>query len=224
MAVVPGEEPVHHSRTPSWGGQHCSRRRIQGDSINCGVAIAPSNIPANTRMPRQLQHRSVRNSPQCSIETVCELETRPREPMPYSYRGTGGRDTPFCLIGRCVKKVREDRESLILVAPVWRSQQWFPALLELLVDFPLILPRLPMLLLDPFGKPHPLMATGSRLETIRHRQQAEGISSEASQLLAAGWSRGTNSTYECAWSLRGDGIAGALNGKLIPFHVLSSHS
>ena len=44
---------------------------------------------------------------------------------------------PFCLIGKCVKKVREDRASLILIAPVWRSQPWFPALLELLVDFSL---------------------------------------------------------------------------------------
>ena len=41
--------------------------------------------------------------------------------------------------------------------------------------------------------------TISRLETIRHRQQADGISSKASQLLAAGWSKGTNSTYESAW-------------------------
>ena len=42
-------------------------------------------------------------------------------------------------------------------------------------------------------------ATISRLETIKHRQQAEGISSKASQLLAAGWSKSTNSTYESAW-------------------------
>ena len=41
--------------------------------------------------------------------------------------------------------------------------------------------------------------TVSRLEAIRHRQQAEGISSKASQLLAAGWSKGTNSTYQSAW-------------------------
>jgi len=39
----------------------------------------------------------------------------------------------------------------------------------------------------------------SCLETIQHRQQAAGISSEAFQLLAAGWSKGTNTTYESAW-------------------------
>ena len=41
--------------------------------------------------------------------------------------------------------------------------------------------------------------TTSRLEVIRQRQQAAGISREASQLLAAGWSKGTNTTYQSAW-------------------------
>ena len=29
---------------------------------------------------------------------------------------------PFCLIGRCLRKVREEKASLVLVAPIWRSQ------------------------------------------------------------------------------------------------------
>ena len=39
----------------------------------------------------------------------------------------------------------------------------------------------------------------SRLEAIRNRQLAEGISEEASKLLASGWSKGTNDTYQSAW-------------------------
>ena len=42
-------------------------------------------------------------------------------------------------------------------------------------------------------------ATTSRLEVIRQQQQAAGISEEASRLLAAGWSKGTNTTYQSAW-------------------------
>ena len=132
---------------------------------------------------------------------------------------------PFCLIGKCVKKVREDRASLILIAPVWRSQPWFPALLELLVDFPLILPRLPMLLSDPLGKPHPLMATGQlqlaawKLSGIDNRQRAFQAK------LRNCWQQdGAGAQTLHMNVLGGDGIAGALNGKLIPFHVLSSHS
>ena len=41
--------------------------------------------------------------------------------------------------------------------------------------------------------------TTSRLEVIKRRQQTEGISEETSQLLAAGWSRGTTTTYQSAW-------------------------
>ena len=64
----------------------------------------------------------------------------------------------FCLTERCLRKIREDKASLVPVAPVWRSQPRYQALLELLVDFPLILPRNPMLLTDPFNNPHPLIA------------------------------------------------------------------
>ena len=42
-------------------------------------------------------------------------------------------------------------------------------------------------------------AATSRLESIQLRQLAAGISEETSQLLAAGWSRGTNTAYQSAW-------------------------
>ena len=49
----------------------------------------------------------------------------------------------------------------------------------------------------PTGGSRPVAA--SRLETIRQRQLTPGISGQASQLLATGWSSGTNRTYESAW-------------------------
>ena len=93
------------------------------------------------------------------------------------------------------------------------------------MDFPLILPRLPMLLLDPFSKPHPLMATGQlqlaawKLSGIDNRQRAFQAK------LRNCWQQdGAGAQTLHMNVLGGDGIAGALNGKLIPFHVLSSHS
>ena len=48
---------------------------------------------------------------------------------------------PFALIGRCLQQVQSQRvEHLVLVAPVWPAQTWYPLLLELCVDFPLLLP------------------------------------------------------------------------------------
>ena len=31
--------------------------------------------------------------------------------------------------------------TLVLVAPVWKNQPWYPILLEMLVDFPILLPH-----------------------------------------------------------------------------------
>jgi len=46
---------------------------------------------------------------------------------------------PFYLIGRCLRKVREERAPLVLIAPVWKSKLWYTVLLELLVEYPLVI-------------------------------------------------------------------------------------
>ena len=47
---------------------------------------------------------------------------------------------PFNLVGRILQKFREHSCSLLLVAPLWPRQSWFPELLSLLVADPLALP------------------------------------------------------------------------------------
>lgn len=63
---------------------------------------------------------------------------------------------PFCLIGKCLSKLREEKATIVLVAPVWPQQPWYPLLLESLVEIPALLPSSEDLLRDPFGQPHPL--------------------------------------------------------------------
>jgi len=93
---------------------------------------------------------------------------------------------PILLNWEVSQNVRENKALLVLVAPVRRSQPWYPALLELLTDFPLILLADPVLPTISSGEPYPLIATGhSLLEAIRCRQTAEGISEKTSHLLAA---------------------------------------
>lgn len=64
---------------------------------------------------------------------------------------------PFSLVGRCLQKVREESSTLVLIAPAWGTQHWYPLLLELLVDFPLFLPLDQSLLVDSFNREHPLL-------------------------------------------------------------------
>lgn len=111
-----------------------------------------------------------------------------------------------------------------MVAPIWQSQPCYPVLLELLVDFTLILPGIQMLLTDPFNNPHPLVATGQlqlaawKLLGINSRQR------EFQARLPNCWLQdGAGALTQHMKVPERDRIAGALNGKLILFHALSSH-
>lgn len=65
---------------------------------------------------------------------------------------------PFALIGRCLKKIL-DRQvpSLVLVAPVWQAQPWYPLLLEMCVAPPFLLPQYPGLVTRQ-EEVHPLLS------------------------------------------------------------------
>ena len=41
----------------------------------------------------------------------------------------GHANPPWCLVGRVLSKVRTEEAQLVLVAPVWRGQSWYPVLL-----------------------------------------------------------------------------------------------
>jgi len=38
---------------------------------------------------------------------------------------------PFILIGRCLQKIRVEQNTVVLIAPTWQNQPWFPILLDL---------------------------------------------------------------------------------------------
>ena len=43
---------------------------------------------------------------------------------------------PFALIGRCLQKVHQEGCTMVLVAPVWDTQPWYPVILDLLIEYP----------------------------------------------------------------------------------------
>jgi len=64
---------------------------------------------------------------------------------------------PFSLLGRCIQKVRQDQATGIVIAPLWPTQTWFPRLMEILVDIPIIILKRHKLLQLPYqDKEHPL--------------------------------------------------------------------
>lgn len=101
---------------------------------------------------------------------------------------------PFCLIGRVLRKVIDDRISrAIIVVPNWTCQAWFPTLLDLLIDTPARLPHWQDLITLPHdGSCHRLFRTlnltacvvsGQRSQTkafqaglpMRHCSHGDGV-------------------------------------------------
>ena len=48
----------------------------------------------------------------------------------------GFANPPWCLMGRVLSQVMEQRAQVVLVASVWKSQPWYPVLLGMLWEFP----------------------------------------------------------------------------------------
>jgi hypothetical protein len=63
---------------------------------------------------------------------------------------------PFNLIPFCLTKVRQEQAEIVLVTTYWPSQCWFPSLMELATDIPLLLFPSKSLLRSPLGEGHPL--------------------------------------------------------------------
>ena len=87
---------------------------------------------------------------------------------------------PFCLIGRCLVKVRKEGATIVLVAPVWPSQPWYATLLNKLVRA---------------GR-----AYLGGLEGLRRRYRQSGFSQTATSLLTSACCDGTCKAYEGPWS------------------------
>ena len=63
---------------------------------------------------------------------------------------------PFALIGRCLRQIQQQSvPKITIVTPVWETQTWYPLLLGMIIDTPVLLPVYPGLLRQE-DKLHPL--------------------------------------------------------------------
>ena len=94
---------------------------------------------------------------------------------------------PIVLLPRILQKLRQDQATGLVIAPTWPGQPWFPALLELLVDFPAQLQIAEGTIFLPFEQQaiHPMWKTG--------------LSPEVCKILLAPWRTSTQKRYEGHW-------------------------
>ena len=130
---------------------------------------------------------------------------------------------PYSLIPRVLHKVIQDQvHTLILIAPVWQAQPWYPSLLQLSVKNPILLPQSQSLLSSPTGEVQPLLQN----QTLR--LAAWKISNLNPYLIQGYQNRLPSLSVTHADQNRilittrpgENGLAGVLRNKLIQFNVL----
>ena len=127
---------------------------------------------------------------------------------------------PFALIGRCLRQLLDQHVShLVLVAPVWQSQPWYPLLPELCVAPPILSPPYPGLLTRQ-GEVHTLLTLqlAGWLLSASHIRKHAFHDQLKPYLLQPGGMEHPRPMHQHGE----DRIAGVENGNLIRFKLLSS--
>ena len=129
---------------------------------------------------------------------------------------------PFNLLGRCLKKICKERVQLaVVIAPVWQGQSWYPALLESLVDLPILLPHFQQILVNPSGQVHPLVRSNSlRLAAWKVSGDPAKVREFWTRHSRSFLPRGDNSQRSRILQPGKSGWAGVMNGDWIPFQNL----
>ncbi|XP_044147245.1 uncharacterized protein LOC122935540 [Bufo gargarizans] len=182
----------------------CSISAIWGP---CTIDLFASRL--NTHLPRFFSWR-----PDPEAEAVDAFLQNWASALHYAF-------PPFAMIPRMLLQTRRQMAELVVVVPFWGTQAWYPMLLELLVDVPLLLPVRTDLLLGPLGVPHPLLVDGS-LQLLACR--ISGLperSREFRRRLDASWiTLGLPAPENLTGRLGDLGLTGAWNRTLIPFRRL----
>ena len=124
---------------------------------------------------------------------------------------------PFSLIPRVLQKVKQDQARILLVTPNWPTQNWWPILLDMLVQRPLLIPPQDNLLMRPQSQEkHPLkeslslvvwQVSGVYTNVKRFQKELQKSFSHPGELELPSNTR----------LLGQSGFAGVINGNLIPF-------
>ncbi|MES9883156.1 MAG: reverse transcriptase domain-containing protein [Sedimenticola sp.] len=124
---------------------------------------------------------------------------------------------PFSLIGRAVQKLRRDRAECIMIIPLWPTQVWYPTVMELLVDHPVIISMTSRTLSIPnTDKVHPL---SKRLHLVACRLSGKPLQNEVFQntLPISSWRPGAEILRNSIQCISSGGFSTVIKNRLIQF-------
>ena len=108
---------------------------------------------------------------------------------------------PFCLIGRCLAKIRQDQASVIMITPTWQTQPWYPEIMSMLISDPILLHPVPNLITSPLHQQHPLHNHGLALAAwqLSGDKHLQHIYQKKLKVLQKSRRDSSQSTYKTPW-------------------------
>ena len=97
---------------------------------------------------------------------------------------------PLSLLPRVLAKIRHDKAVVLLIAPMWPTQSWYPLLLQLQPSESPSQPR---------AAPAETQTGLGRLHLIRKTLSNKGFSKQAVDIICSSWTAGTEKQYKGVW-------------------------
>ena len=137
-----------------------------------------------------------------------------------AWKGNNYANPPWAIIPRVLSHVKMQRTSIVLIAPVWKSQVWYPVLLNLLVDYPCLLPTNDSTILQLHTVPLPVR--GHQVQLAAWPISGDHVKKDSflRKLQASSWHHGDLSPRATTTHSFSSGSAGVVNGAEIPFRDL----
>ena len=211
--------PTHMNIWADWESRHCqdSSEWKLCPSIFHRICLrfgTPNLDLFASRNCHQLQkYVSWKPDPQCLFADAFSQNWNQLKPYAFP---------PFCLITRVLRKVFRDQvPQMTLITPLWSTQPWYPRLLEMSIQNPIILPRFQNLLKNPKQENHPLIRESNltlvawNISGLRSRQ------GEYQRKHLRSYQTAGPKELSLLTAMPGiSGWAGAVKGKLIPLTAL----
>jgi hypothetical protein len=128
---------------------------------------------------------------------------------------------PICMIGRCLAKIENDKAVAVVITPVWNTQTWYGKILQMLIDYPILLPMSEHMLTGPTGQPHPL-AQDRKFQLAAWKVSGDvGERKVFLSRLSESWASPEGLVHNPLTTPPGvNGVAGVWKNKWIPFEPL----
>ena len=109
---------------------------------------------------------------------------------------------PCSQIMKCLKKIQSNKAKVLLIAPVWRSRLWFPILLSMLYESPIVASQYFRSIDSSITSRENAPETShiSHVAAVRRCLGQFKLSQKVSNIIMSSWRSGTQAQCKSAWS------------------------